>query len=294
MVGRLQPLVDNQRIVRTDGTPTEYFIRWAQQRQIDIGQAVSEARALEIVEQFLADNPLIAGSGIALTPSGNIADGVTIAAQVQAILDQITTTQGSILYRGASDWEALAPGTSGQVLQTNGAAANPSWVTPSGGGGGAPLIAFTDAAPGSNSGNIATPLIVVKPCIAVSADPVTGLILPCSSTVAGRTAAPCIYDGGLFSAPTTATGTALVASGAGVALVNNSMVSCPFSTPFTPTVGRLYYAGFSIYGTAGNINLWATGAGQRQFSAAGTFNPPPANLPTMTNSASANAGWWSY
>jgi hypothetical protein len=41
-----------------------------------------------------------------------------------------------VLYRGATGWAALAPGTSGQVLQTNGAAADPTWATVSGGGGG--------------------------------------------------------------------------------------------------------------------------------------------------------------
>jgi hypothetical protein len=42
--------------------------------------------------------------------------------------------QGDILYFDGTNWVRLAPGTSGQVLQTNGAAANPSWVTPSGSG----------------------------------------------------------------------------------------------------------------------------------------------------------------
>lgn len=46
-------------------------------------------------------------------------------------LDRIGSTQGVILYRGASTWAALATGTAGQVLTTNGAGANPSWgVTP--------------------------------------------------------------------------------------------------------------------------------------------------------------------
>jgi hypothetical protein len=50
-------------------------------------------------------------------------------------LDYLSTTQGSILYRSATAWVALAPGTSGYILQTNGAGANPSWVVNSGGGG---------------------------------------------------------------------------------------------------------------------------------------------------------------
>jgi hypothetical protein len=41
--------------------------------------------------------------------------------------------QGDILFRGASDWELLTAGTAGQVLTTQGAAADPTWETPSGG-----------------------------------------------------------------------------------------------------------------------------------------------------------------
>jgi hypothetical protein len=43
------------------------------------------------------------------------------------------TTQGDILYRDGSGLQRLAAGTSGQVLQTGGAGANPSWVDASGG-----------------------------------------------------------------------------------------------------------------------------------------------------------------
>jgi hypothetical protein len=46
-------------------------------------------------------------------------------------LDNITTTQGSLIYRNASAWVNLGPGTAGQVLQTGGASANPSWLNQS-------------------------------------------------------------------------------------------------------------------------------------------------------------------
>lgn len=55
-----------------------------------------------------------------------------------ALLDgAFGSTEGDLLYRGATSWAALAAGTAGNVLQTNGPAAAPTWVTPSGGGGGA-------------------------------------------------------------------------------------------------------------------------------------------------------------
>lgn len=46
----------------------------------------------------------------------------------QVIDDGISSTQGSILYRDASAWKALGPGTSGNFLKTQGAAANPVWA----------------------------------------------------------------------------------------------------------------------------------------------------------------------
>lgn len=50
------------------------------------------------------------------------------------VLDSVLgTTQGSIIYRGAATWAALGPDTAGKVLSTNGAGANPSWITVSGG-----------------------------------------------------------------------------------------------------------------------------------------------------------------
>ena len=45
------------------------------------------------------------------------------------VLDMIgSAAHGDILYRGASGWARLAAGTSGYVLQTQGAGANPQWA----------------------------------------------------------------------------------------------------------------------------------------------------------------------
>jgi hypothetical protein len=45
-------------------------------------------------------------------------------------IDLGSSTNGTIMYYNGTDWVNLAPGTSGQVLQTNGAAA-PTWVNKS-------------------------------------------------------------------------------------------------------------------------------------------------------------------
>ena len=62
----------------------------------------------------------------------NVSGGTTYPTPTtpSAVLDVIGSTQGSILYRGASAWLALTPGTNGQLLATGGAGSTPSWTTP--------------------------------------------------------------------------------------------------------------------------------------------------------------------
>jgi hypothetical protein len=69
----------------------------------------------------------------------NISGGVAIPVgnTLTAIIDSaIGGTQGGVLYRGASAWTLLPPGTIGQVLTTEGPAANPQWGNTSGTGNG--------------------------------------------------------------------------------------------------------------------------------------------------------------
>jgi hypothetical protein len=62
--------------------------------------------------------------------------GVTEELTASEILDFVGSTRGQILFRGASGWTVLSPGTSGQVLQTSGAGTDPTWATVSGASGG--------------------------------------------------------------------------------------------------------------------------------------------------------------
>lgn len=52
------------------------------------------------------------------------------------VLDSFGNATGSVLYRGNSTWDALSPGTSGDVLTTGGPGAPPAWAPGGGGGGG--------------------------------------------------------------------------------------------------------------------------------------------------------------
>lgn len=69
---------------------------------------------------------------IPVFPGGS---GAAVPTGFSAWLDSaVGTTQGAIIYRGASSWTALAPGTSGQFLETQGVSANPQWASAPGGG----------------------------------------------------------------------------------------------------------------------------------------------------------------
>jgi hypothetical protein len=72
-----------------------------------------------------------------LTILANVSGGAAVptASTFSAIADAtVSSTQGSIMYRNATTWVALTPGTNGQFLKTQGAAANPIWATAAGGG----------------------------------------------------------------------------------------------------------------------------------------------------------------
>ena len=118
----LPPLESQQPLVDATGKPSAYFLRYLKDR----GGALTDLEALFLNRQVIAGDGLDGG--------GKLGDGdVTLTADVQEILDQLTTQHGAILFRGATGWEALAPGTAGEVLYTNGIGANPYWDAPAGG-----------------------------------------------------------------------------------------------------------------------------------------------------------------
>lgn len=69
---------------------------------------------------------------------------------ISSVLDGLGSTRGDVIYRGASGWTVLAPGTSGNFLTTGGSGADPSW-TAGGGGGGNSYEGFGNTPPAAAS-----------------------------------------------------------------------------------------------------------------------------------------------
>jgi hypothetical protein len=125
MASLIQPLSSQVPIVDEEGKPLPSFITMLQ--KLGVGTGLDASTGL-ITLAAMAAKTILANktAGVAAPTACTISD----------ILDFVTSTRGSIIYRGAAGWAALAPGTSGNVLQTNGAGADPTWVTPAAGGGG--------------------------------------------------------------------------------------------------------------------------------------------------------------
>ncbi len=82
-----------------------------------VTQVTSDVLANSAVTSTKLANGAVTSAAIA----NNSIDGTKIALGSDA--------QGDVMYYNGTDWARLAAGTAGQLLQTNGAAANPSWIS---------------------------------------------------------------------------------------------------------------------------------------------------------------------
>ncbi len=76
MVGIAQPLGKQFAITDEQGRPTDYFIRWAQQRQIDISGGITAIEAQQLIDDWALARDIIAGAG--LTGGGDLSADRTL------------------------------------------------------------------------------------------------------------------------------------------------------------------------------------------------------------------------
>jgi len=211
----------------------------------------------------LAQLPSISNSSVLGNASGGTA--VPSALTASQVLDFIGSTQGQVLYRGASGWAVLGVGTSGQVLTTNGAAANPSWATVTGTG----TVTNVATGTGLTGGPITTTGTIQFDTIAnnrILANVSGGVAAPTANTlssildIAGSTTGNILYraSGG--------SGWVVLAPG-----TNGQVLTMGASTPSWASVGTLT-----------NVTI-AAGAGMGTFT--GTCNISTSGTCTIVGSA---------
>ena len=134
------------------------------------GSGGSVSSVAMTVPSFLSvsGSPITTSGTLAVTLSGTalpIANGGTGATTATAAFNALSplTTQGDIIYFNGTSNVRLGPGTSGQVLTTGGAGANPSWTTVSGGGGGITTVGTFSGSSQTNGATISGSTITFGP-----------------------------------------------------------------------------------------------------------------------------------
>lgn len=127
MALKLQELQAREAITNPDGTPSRYFLQYLRSRGGALTDIEAELlNAIELLQNKVdKTTQVIAGTG--LTGGGALSGNVTLNVSINDALNTLSTTHGSVLYRGAGGWSALPPGTLGNVLTTGGSGADPTW-----------------------------------------------------------------------------------------------------------------------------------------------------------------------
>lgn len=245
----------------------DQWVFWLWQRVVATGQYLVSSISFTQTKVVAGRNSAGAGVGEEVTAT--------------EVLDWVGSTRGDILYRGASGWATLDPGTSGYFLKSNGAGADPSYAA-------------------GNAGTVTSVGLSLPSELTVSGSPVTssGTL---SATWASETA------NYFFAAPNGIAGTpsfrAMVAADVpGSALTRTNDTNVTLTLGGSPTTALLNAASLTLGWTGqlavtrGGLGLSSATQGDIVYaSAANTFSALAKNASAsryLSNTGTSNNPAW--
>lgn len=269
MPGNAQPLVGNQPIVNSDGTPNAYFTKWAQQRQIDITSGITADQAQEIVQELInewaAMRQIIAGTG--LDGGGDLSADVT--------LNLADTAVDPGTYGDATNSAKITVDQQGRITDVVDVP-----ITGGGGGGGVPkyigipLINLQGSTAFGVNNFGCRVFIMPQDCT------IYAIVGYCKGAQPTAKAVPAVYTA-------TAAGIIgnLLAQGPQVTGITLGRNEWPLTTPLAVTAGTPIYVGIQLTIIATAFASLATAQDSAFFASTGAL-PNPAPAGTYTSGAS--------
>jgi hypothetical protein len=177
-------------------------------------------------------------------PTGSVTDlGSGIVTVTGFLSDSEGVSHGDVIYFDGSSWTRIAPGTSGQVFQTNGIGAAPTWTTLPGGGNVIAALSLTDNAivrgDGGSTG-VQTSAVLID-----DSDNVTGIV---NITTTGTVT----FNGVTYTYPGADAAGALTSDGAGNlswAAVASSLEVEDEGVSLSTAVTKIDFAGAGVTAT---------------------------------------------
>lgn len=315
MTGTLQPLSKQFAIVDSGGLPTDYFIRWAQQKQIDIGSSVTSSEAQTLIDQAIADfeanrsintvAPLSGGgtlennltlshneSGVTAGTYGSATESAVITVDEYGHVTNIseeTIAGGSSSLATLTDVDMTTAPTDGQALVYSSSESKWKPGTVSGGGGSGGSREYfnivSDLNTATNSGSFAHANFGGALMIMDSDATIDGVAFWARSMSSSNTLTPAIYTTNAAGAPTT-----LLATGPTVTGLSTGLIKLPLTSSLSVTAGQVICAGWVLQGS--DITL-ASGSGNRA-AYYSTTSTTPSTSPTITPSSQTWATMFLY
>lgn len=277
-MSNFQPLNYSIKIVEKDGTPTNFFTRWANQRMKEISGSVPPARLVSTNNGLTGGGDLSVDRTIGLNLSGALAANQTI------VWDGTQFISTDYKIATLKDVDVSTPPSNGQVLTWDSTSTKWKPETPSGGGGGSVVkyinLTETSFPAGSTFGSGfwgGRTILIAEDCT------ISSIMFQATSASPSTILVPTLYN--IDSAGHMST---LASSGPAVTGVLVGTNELPLSTPLAVTKGTRLGIGF-ICNTASFSGAYVTGNDACYFSQSTTT--PPTTAPTAnynTNSHWAN------
>lgn len=204
----------------------------------------------------------------------------------ETISSDIGATQGDILFRSATNWTRLPAGTSGQVLRTNGAGANPSWAAAPG------IVAWVNfnGVPATGTYSRTGTLVTVTMTGHGMATGMRANLDFTSGTATDGTYTVTVVDANTFTVVDAASGTTsgnvtrnlFIRASLNVASVTDGGTG-------TYTINFASALSDANYVVSGFCNFTGGGAPAGILTAGSTFNPTTTALPILTGDSAAGS-----